>query len=106
MRDRARMVRPSGSSTQPPRKCTSIRSAAWVQVLPICYPVDGVLVATDAENVDVSLVLGAYRGLIYLPNKQVGQRGRIPAIGHVNHADVRHHLEQFAGDMGCGTGAR
>ena len=36
---------------------------------------------------------------LHLPAEQVGQRGPGAAIGHVNHVDAGHHLEQLAGHM-------
>ena len=36
---------------------------------------------------------------LHLSAEQIGQRGRRTAIGHVNHVDAGHHLEQLAGDM-------
>ena len=36
---------------------------------------------------------------LHLAADQIGQRGRAAAIGHVQHIDAGHHLEQFAGDM-------
>ena len=36
---------------------------------------------------------------LHLPAEQIGQRGRRAAIGHVQHVDAGHHLEQLAGDM-------
>ena len=37
---------------------------------------------------------------LHLSAEQIGQRGRVAAIGHVDHVDAGHHLEQLAGDMG------
>jgi hypothetical protein len=34
------------------------------------------------------------------PPKQVGQRERDPAIGHLYHIDAGHHLQQLACNMG------
>jgi hypothetical protein len=36
---------------------------------------------------------------LHLTADQIGQSGRPAAIGHVNHVDRGHHLEQLAGDM-------
>ena len=36
---------------------------------------------------------------LHLPAEQIGQRRRRAAIGHVDHVDAGHHLEQLAGDM-------
>ena len=36
---------------------------------------------------------------LHLPAEQIGQRGRRAAIGHVDHVDAGHHLEQLAGHM-------
>ena len=40
---------------------------------------------------------------LHLPAEQIGQRRRRAAIGHVNHVDAGHHLEQLAGDMWPGS---
>src|SRR5262249_27585209 len=37
---------------------------------------------------------------LQLPGHEVSQRGRYPAIRHMNHADAGHHLEQLAEHMG------
>ena len=42
---------------------------------------------------------------LHLSADQVGERGRAAAIGHVNHVDAGHHLEQLAGHMGRGPDA-
>ena len=39
---------------------------------------------------------------LHLPAEQIGERGRRAAIGHVDHVDAGHHLEQLAGHMGRG----
>ena len=43
---------------------------------------------------------------LHLSAEQIGQRGRPAAIGHVNHVDAGHHLEQLAGNMGRGSRCR
>jgi hypothetical protein len=42
---------------------------------------------------------------LYLPAKQVGNRRRAAAIGHVHHIDAGHHFEQLAGHMWRAPGA-
>ena len=37
---------------------------------------------------------------LHLSAEQIGERGPATTIGHVNHVDPGHHLEQLAGDMG------
>ena len=37
---------------------------------------------------------------LYLSGQQIGQCRCATAIWHVNHLDARHHLEQFAAQMG------
>ena len=36
---------------------------------------------------------------LHLPAEQIGERRRRAAIGHVDHVDAGHHLEQLAGHM-------
>src|SRR5262249_15602347 len=36
---------------------------------------------------------------LHLPAEQIGKRGYAAAIGHVQHVDASHHLEQLARDM-------
>jgi hypothetical protein len=30
---------------------------------------------------------------LHLSADEIGQRGRLTAVGHVNHVDARHHFE-------------
>ena len=43
---------------------------------------------------------------LHLSANQVGQCGRTAAIGHVNHVDAGHHLEQLAGHVARSCDAR
>ena len=38
---------------------------------------------------------------LHLSGEQIGERGGRATIGHVNQVDAGHHLEQFAGSLGC-----
>src|SRR5262249_28714704 len=38
---------------------------------------------------------------VALPADEIGHRRPITAVGHVNHVDAGHHLEQLAGQMAC-----
>ena len=42
---------------------------------------------------------------LHLSAEQIGERGPATTIGHVNHVDPGHHLEQLAGNMGPGADA-
>ena len=37
---------------------------------------------------------------LHLPAEQIVERRPATTIGHVNHVDAGHHLEQLAGQMG------
>jgi len=43
---------------------------------------------------------------LHLPGEEIGERRPATAIGHVDHIDPGHHLEQLAGHMGHGADAR
>ena len=43
---------------------------------------------------------------LHLSAEQIGKRRRRAAIGHVNHVDAGHHLEQLAGHMGAAADCR
>src|SRR6516162_503907 len=40
---------------------------------------------------------------VALSAEQIGERGRYPAIWHMNHLNAGHHLEQVASEMGGGS---
>jgi hypothetical protein len=43
---------------------------------------------------------------LQVPCEQIGQRRRGAAIGHMDHVNVRHYLEQFAGQMSDAPNSR
>ena len=44
-------------------------------------------------------------GGLDLPAEEIDQHGAGTTIGHMDHFDAGHHLEQFAGEVAAGASA-